>query len=134
MIYSTRLTTTSTTEVFYSTTSGGSVGSAIPGGETALPINTAVTNIILCNTGNPSLTDETVNSTTVNIYLVNTITASPSDSNAIVKNLIVPAGETVFFSDEKIVLRGDSDYGTDIIYVQAADANLITVTVSALPV
>lgn len=134
MIYSTRLTTTSPRVVFYSTTSGGIVGESIPGGTTASAINTAVTNIILCNTGNPDLTDETVNSTTVSIYLVNTITATPSDSNAIVKNLIVPAGETVFFSDEKIVLRGDDDYGTDSIYVTAADANLITVTVSALPV
>jgi hypothetical protein len=134
MIYSTRLTTTSPTEVFYSTTSGGDVGESIPGGATALPIDTAVTNIMICNTGTPNLTDETVNSTSITIHLVNTINGSPSDTNAIVKNLIVPAGETVFFSDEKIVLRGDSDYGTDIIYVTAADANLISVTVSALPV
>jgi len=41
----------------------------------------------------------------------------------------VPAGETVFFSDEKIILDGG-----DEVHVKADDANLVTVTVSSLPV
>lgn len=134
MIYSTRLTTTSPTIVFTSTTTGGSVGSAIPGGGVASAQDNAITNIVICNTGAPNLTDETINAASITIHVVNTIDNSPTDTNTIVKNLIVPAGETVFFSDDRIVLRGDSDYGTDLIYVTASQPNLISVTVSALPV
>jgi hypothetical protein len=57
-----------------------------------------------------------------------------SDTNTIVKNLIVPAGETVFFSDERIVLRGASSYGNDQIRATASVGNLLSITVSALPV
>jgi hypothetical protein len=49
--------------------------------------------------------------------------------NQIIANLTVPAGETVFFSDERIILDGG-----DEIHVKADDANLITVTISSLPV
>jgi hypothetical protein len=41
----------------------------------------------------------------------------------------VPAGETVFFNDERIIL--DS---CDEIYVGTSAANLLAVTVSSLPV
>jgi hypothetical protein len=57
-----------------------------------------------------------------------------SDTNTIVKNLIVPAGETVFFSDERIVLKGSVAYGTDQIRATASVGNLLSITVSALPV
>ena len=46
-----------------------------------------------------------------------------------VNTLIVPAGETVFFSDEKIIL----DSG-DEIWVGTSVASLITVTVSSMQV
>lgn len=135
MIYSTRLTTTSPTIVFTSTTTGGPVGSAIPGsGATATEQDNAITNIVICNTGTPDLTDENINQAIITIHLVNTIDLAPSDTNTIVKNLIVPAGETVFFSEDRVVLRGDSDYGADTIYVTSTQSNLISVTVSALPV
>ena len=55
-------------------------------------------------------------------------------TNTIVKNLIVPAGETVFFSDERIVLRGATSYGNDQIRATASVGNLLSITVSALPV
>jgi hypothetical protein len=66
---------------------------------------TAITTIALCNIGTPALTDETVESVTVNIHLVKAA-SSASARNLIVSNLTVPAGETVFFSDERIILDG----------------------------
>lgn len=64
---------------------------------------TAITTIALCNIEEPDLTDENVNSATVNIHLVKNGTTA-TRRNLIVSNLIVPAGETVFFSDERIIL------------------------------
>jgi hypothetical protein len=59
----------------------------------------------LCNIGTPTLTDETVEAVTVNIHLVKA-SSTASARNLIVSNLTVPAGETVFFSDERIILDG----------------------------
>ena len=101
----------------------------------------AITTIALCNTGAPNLTDETVNSIDVNVYLV-----SPNGTYAdnqtigagslIVSKLTIPAGETVFLSEERIVLS-NLDY-VSIGYSPSAGAatvgSLLTVTVSTLPV
>ena len=96
MIYSTRLTTTNPTIVFTSTTTGGPVGSAIPGlVATAAEQDNAITNIVICNTGTPDLTNENTNQATITIHLVNRLDLAPSDTNTIVKNLIVPAGEKI---------------------------------------
>jgi hypothetical protein len=102
--------------------------------------NNAVTCIAICNTGAVSLTDETVNSTDVNVYVVspsgggdNTTTSSGA---LIVKQLIIPAGETVFFNDEKFVLA-NTDYiavGYQMTGAASPVTNLLTVTVSTLPV
>lgn len=109
-ISSTRLSTTSSTSVYTS------VGT------------NAVTTIVACNTGVPNLADETINAANLTLHLV--ASGSPaSDTNTIVKNLTIPAGETVFFSDEKVILsNGDS------IVAQASAAPLISITVSTLPV
>lgn len=122
MITSQQLTTTSITKVFTASTTGAAVG----GGVTAQ--NRAVTNIILCNTGAVTINNEALNRTEVDVYLVKSGN-TPVVGNQIIANLAVPAGETVFFSDEKIILDGG-----DEIHVKADDANLITVTVSSLPV
>ena len=122
MITSEQLTTTAITQVFTASTTGAPIGGAVTGQ------TTGVTTIVLCNTGTVTITDESVNRTAVDIYLVRN-GISPSAANQIVSNLTIPAGETVFFSDEKIIL----DSG-DEIHVKADDANLITVTVSSLPV
>lgn len=122
MITSEQLTTTSVTKVFTSSTTGAAIG----GGVSAQ--DRAVTNIILCNTGAVTITDETSNRTEVDIYLVKS-GQTPVVGNQIVSSLAVPAGETIFFSDERIILDGG-----DEIHVKADDANLITVTVSSLPV
>ncbi len=122
MIYSTRLTTTGDTLVYTSSTTGAAIGGGVTGQ------TNAVTSIIVCNTGTPNLTDETVNSANLTLNLVLSGGVS-NDTNTIVKNLIVPAGETVFFSDERIVLNPG-----DQIRATASSANLLSITVSSLQV
>jgi hypothetical protein len=99
MITSTPITTSTITipeRVFTATDTGLLGGAAQP---------TAITTIALCNIGTPALTDETVEAVTVNIHLVKA-SAGYSARNLIVSNLTIPAGETVFFSDERIILDG----------------------------
>jgi hypothetical protein len=122
MIYSTRLTTTGDTIVYTSSTTGAAIGGGVTGQ------TNAVTSIIVCNTGTPNLTDETVSSSNLTLNLVLS-GGVPSDTNTIVKNLIVPAGETIFFSDERIVLNPG-----DKIHATASASNLLSITVSSLPV
>ena len=100
----------------------------------------AVTTIILCNTGTPSLTDESSNSIDVNIYLVSPSSggdnASTGTGSLVVSKLTIPAGETVFFSEERIVLS-DGDLvrvGYQMSNGAGAVSNLLTVTVSTLAV
>ncbi len=108
--------------VFTSTTTGGPIAGAVVGR------SNAVTTIALCNTAAPSSLDETLNSVNVNIYIVaNGETFEPG--NLIVSNLTIPAGETVFLSEERIVL----DAG-DEIHIGTSAAARLAVTVSALPV
>lgn len=90
----------------------------------------AVVTIVVCNTGasDPAGVDESINTCTLTLNLVKFGDVS-TVANTIVKNLIVPAGETIFFSDEKIVLdNGDS------IRATASVSNLLSITVSTLPV
>ena len=91
----------------------------------------AITTMILCNTGVPDITDETINSVDVSIYLVKDgeTPDTASFSNMIVNKLTIPAGETVFFSDERIILDGG-----DSVFVGATVQNQITLTVSTMPV
>lgn len=128
MIKSTLLTSTSVTspQKVYTSTITGNTASV-----SSDKIDTAITTMILCNVGAPNLTDESINSVTVNIYLV-VDGGSPdtaNGSNLIVSNLTIPAGETVFFSDEKIVLSGG-----DEVHIGTSSANLIAATVSSIPV
>jgi hypothetical protein len=102
--------------------------------------NNAVTCIAICNVGAVSLTDETVNSVDVNVYVVSPSgggdNTTSSTSALIVKQLIIPAGETVFFNDEKFVLA-NTDYiavGYQMTGAASPVTNLLTVTVSTLPV
>jgi hypothetical protein len=112
MITSARLTTTGDTLIYQSTGTN------------------AITTIIVCNTGTPNLTDETVNSAIISINITSSAPNNISnDANTIVKNLTVPAGETVVFSEERMVL----DNGNQL-RVTASQSNLISVTVSTLPV
>ena len=103
--------------------------------------NNAVTCIAICNTGTISLTDETSQSVDINVYIVSpsgggdNINTTGSNS-LIVKQLTVPAGETVFFNDEKFVLADNDSIRVGYQMSNAASpvANLLNVTVSTLPV
>jgi hypothetical protein len=129
MIYSTQLTSTGPTRVFTSSTTGAVIGS-VDAGPPAVPAGqvNAITTIIVCNTGEPDLTDETVNSADLTIQLV-PYNVGATDAHIIVKNLTVPAGETIFFSDERIILSVG-----DYVLATASAADLISVTVSSMPV
>lgn len=124
--------TVNPTLVYTSTSTGdtsGTVYGAFGGNVTATPISTAVTTIALCNTTAPTVTNETTGAVTVNIYFVRYAETYSTALNLVVSNLVVPAGETVFFSEERMVLAAG-----DKIYVGANTANAIISTVSALPV
>jgi hypothetical protein len=125
MIYSTLSSSTSTTvpvKVFTSSTTGAPIGGAVVGQ------TNAITTISLCNVLAPNATDETINSVNVNIYFVKN-GASYGTSNLVVSSLAVPAGETVFFSEERFVL----DSG-DEVWVGTSAASALAITVSSLPV
>ena len=108
--------------VFTSTTTGGPIGGGVTGRENA------VTTIALCNTLAPDAADETTNSVTVSIYVVRS-GLSYGAGNRIVSELVVPAGETVFFSEERIVLASG-----DAIWVGTSSSARLAVTVSVLAV
>lgn len=129
MIKSTLVTASTITVpdlVFTSSSTGAPIGGAVTGQ------TSAVTCIALCNIAAPSTADETTNSVNCNIYFAKAgigAQNSGSNCNLIVSNLTVPAGETVFFNEERIIL----DSG-DEIYVGTNAANRLCVTVSTLPV
>jgi hypothetical protein len=108
--------------VFTSSTTGGPIAGGVIGRENA------VTTIALCNTLAPDAADETVNSVTVNIYVVRS-GLSFGAGNLVVNSLVVPAGETVFFSEERIVLASG-----DALWVGTSSASRLAVTVSSLAV
>ena len=109
-------------KVFTSSTTGGPIAGAVTGRENA------VTTIALCNTAAPDPADETTNSVTVNIYVVRS-GLSYGSGNLVVSNLTVPAGETVFFSEERIVLASG-----DQIWIGTSAASRLSATVSVLAV
>jgi hypothetical protein len=125
MITSTQLTGSSISvpsKVFTASTTGAPIGGSVTGQRTA------ITTMVLCNTGTPDITDESVDTCAVNIHLVKSGDTADTD-NLIVSNLTVPAGETVFFSDEKIVLDA-----ADEVWIGTSAASLITATISSLEV
>jgi len=90
----------------------------------------AITTIIICNTGTPDLSDETVDSATLTLNITSLAPNNVSTAaNTIIKNLIIPAGETVFLSEERIVLDNANQ-----LRATASAANLLSITVSTLPV
>ena len=109
-------------KVFTSSTTGGPIAGGVVGRENA------VTTIALCNTLAPDAADETTNSVTVNIYVVRS-GLSYGAGNLVVSSLVVPAGETVFFSEERMVLASG-----DQIWIGTSAAARLAATVSVLAV
>jgi hypothetical protein len=108
--------------VFTSSTTGGPIAGGVTGR------TNAVTTIALCNTAAPNTADETANAVVVNIYIVRSGKTFDA-GNLIVSNLTVPAGETVFFSEERIVLESG-----DQIWVGTSASGRLSATVSVLAV
>jgi hypothetical protein len=91
---------------------------------------TAITTVVICNTADPLLSDETFNTCTVSMNITSAAPNNVSnDANTIIKNLIIPAGETLFLSEERLVL----DNGNQL-RATASVANRLSITVSTLPV
>lgn len=125
MITSTLVTSTSIlvpVRVFSSTSTGAPAGGAVVGQ------TNAITTMILCNTAAPSAADEAANAVVVNIHLVKS-GSSYGTNNLVISSLTVPAGETVFFSEERIVLDA-----SDEIWIGTSTGSVLAVTVSTLPV
>jgi hypothetical protein len=80
----------------------------------------AVTTIIVCNTG--------VSDRTLSLYAVPSPGTTASSSNMIVNALTIPAGDTVSFDQEKLVL------GTNDEVRAICSGSGLTATVSTLPV
>ena len=126
--------------VFTSSTNGSPVGTALPVGHPEAPGNSvarphAVTTIAFCNTAAPNASDEITNAVNVNVYIVRK-GQSYVPGNLVVSNLTVPAGETVFFSEERMVLDGGDEIwvGTADTATGLSGAGRLSVTVSALPI
>jgi hypothetical protein len=120
-------------KVFTSSTNGSPLGTSLPAGHpegpgVSIARDHAITTIAFCNTAAPSAADETTNAVIVNVYIVRR-GKSYSAGNLIVSNLTVPAGETVFFSEERMVLLGG-----DEIWVGTSIDDRLSVTISTLPV
>lgn len=104
-----------------------------PGDPGDLNSQSAVTTMIFCNVADADDSTlpvtETGTTASIDVYIVKAGDAADPLLNAIIKNLLIPAGETVFFDTERIVLgAGDS------IRARANNNSLIVATVSVLPV
>jgi hypothetical protein len=109
-------------KVFTSSTTGAPIAGGVTGR------TNAITTIALCNTAAASTADETSNAVTVNIYIVRS-GKSFGAGNLIVSSLVVPAGETIFFSEERMVLESG-----DEIWVGTSVTGRLSATVSVLAV
>lgn len=87
--------------------------------------NNAITSVIICNTATP---DPSVGLTYLTLHAVASGDGVGA-TNMIVNQLPIPAGETVNFDTEKMVLSN----GDKLVAFSASPANL-SVTVSTLPV
>lgn len=115
--------------VFTSTSNGAPIGVSGASGQTR-----AVTTIVLCNVLTPNPADESENSCNINIYIV---PANPAagfgtgigNATLLVSNLPIPAGETIFFAEERLVLESG-----DAIFVGTTLPDAVCATVSSLQV
>lgn len=70
--------------------------------------NKMIATMIFCNTETPDPNDEDAGATFLDLHLVKN-GSTPTFVNKIVSGLRIPAGETVFFDSERVVLEnGDS--------------------------
>lgn len=94
--------------------------------------NTAITTIIVCNNSAFNPSSPAANTSLLYMYAVpsgGTATDSGPGANIIVNGLPIPAGETVSFDQEKIVLANG-----DFIVAKTDSASNLVATVSTLAV
>jgi hypothetical protein len=110
------------------TTSTASLFTA-PGTPGDMNTQSAITTMIFCNTLAPNASDETVNAVTIDVFAVAYGASPVTLTNKIISSLTIPAGETLFFDTERIVLAaGDS------IQASCSQNSAVVATVSVLPV
>jgi len=97
----------------YKSTSTGAVGGTAQ--------QSAITTMIFCNTGTVVSTNETTNAIGISVYLVKS-PESYATKSLIINNLTIPAGETVIFSEERIVLDND-----DAVWIGASPGSVESV-------
>ena len=97
----------------YKSTSTGAVGGTAQ--------QSAITTMIFCNTGTVVSTNETTNAISISVYLVKSL-ESYATKGLIINNLTIPAGETVIFSEERIVLDND-----DAVWIGASPGSVDSV-------
>jgi hypothetical protein len=90
---------------------------------------TAVTCIWVCNTNTYDPNNPTVGQTTLNLHFVKSTDAVALTKNKIVNTLTVPAGETVTFDTEKIILEAG-----DKVIANAASGSILVATISTITV
>ena len=90
--------------------------------------NNAITTVIICNKSTYNAAAPTANQSLLYLYAVPS-GQTQSDSHIIVNGLPVPAGETVSFDQEKMVLGNG-----DKLYAKTDSASNLVATVSSLAV
>ena len=93
--------------------------------------NNAITTVIVCNTATYDPMNPTSGQTNLYLYALPSggTASSPTATSIIVNGLPIPAGETVTFDQEKMVLSN----GDMLVAKSDSPANLV-ITVSTLPV
>jgi hypothetical protein len=79
--------------------------------------------MVFCNTATPDPADESVRAISLEVHLVKS-GRTKSIGNTIIKNLNIPAGETLFFDTERVVL----DNGDSILAVTAGDTRPVSIS------
>jgi hypothetical protein len=91
----------------------------------------AITVMIFCNTATPNAADETENAVTMDLYVI-PVGLTVGDAHAITKRLVIPAGETIFFDTERLVLDEGDFVVAKLVTIDGVGS--ITATVSTLSV
>ena len=93
----------------------------------------AITTVIVCNTSTYNSSNPTQNQSLLYLYAVphngGGSVGTPGSGNIIVNGLPIPAGETVTFDQEKMVLSNN-----DSLWAKTDSASNLVVTVSTLAV
>lgn len=93
----------------------------------------AISTMIFCNTQNADPYNEDNNIAYLDLHLVKGGggISNATNVNQIVKSLAIPAGETVFFDTERVVLQDTDEV---IGFVQSGNAEFVSCTISSVDI